>query len=313
MPDYQLLRHRIHGPTACLPIFFREDLSVDYESMGQYAAWLVDAGVPCTCMTHGYSQQGYITAQENLAITRTYASVIGDRAVFLAATLGELWDIQATIDALYATGAHGVFLLPPPAVGSDGEAYVRFVCHVAHRTEVPLFVYGYGSSVQPVTPVLSAQVYEQLIEHDNFTGLKEDFNVATYRMELIRRYGDRLAMIGGGILRQYIQFHHYPCQSELAGFFDPHRALRIASLLNDGRYVDVLRMIEESEQASSEIYGDMYFIAVNQVIMYALGFAKTWRLRPPLVTATDAQAQKIIQSVKRHPEMFEAASSNQPR
>ena len=310
MADYQELRNRIHGPTVCLPIFYADDLAVDLDAMARYGAWIRDAGIPCTCMTHGYSQMGYITAEENLQISRTYASVFGEQTVFLAATLGELWNIQETIDQHYAAGAHGVFILPPMAASQDGDAYTRFVCQTAERTDVPLFVYSYGSQAQPGTPMLPIRHYETLVEHDNLVGLKEDVNVAAYRMQLIQRFGDRLAMIGGGTMRIYIQFHHYPCQSELDGFFAPRRALQITRLLDQKNYPEALRMVEQWELSRSDCHGVLNFLAVNQVIMYALGFARSWKLRPPLATATDEQAQHIMTFVEQHPELFEAPAQS---
>ena len=305
MANHQELRNRIHGPCVCLPILFADDLSVDHDAMARYAVWIRDAGIAVTCMTHGYSQQGYVTAEENLQITQTYASVFGDETVFLAATLGELWDIQPTIEKLHDTGCHGVFILPPAAASQDGDAYTRFVCATAERCDVPLFVYSYGNPLQPGTPMLPMACYERLIEHDNFVGLKEDVNSAPYRLQLIQRFGDRLAMIGGGTMRIYLQVHQYPCQSELEGFFAPRRSLQIARLLDENQHREALRIVEHWETKRRECHGDLFFIAVNQVIMYAMGFARTWKLRPPMVTATDEQAQRIIKFVEQHPDMFE--------
>ena len=309
MPDYKSLRHRIHGPTACLPILYQDDLSIDYEAMARYAAWIRDAGIPATCLTFGYSQQGYITADENLKITGMYASVFGDQTVFLAGTIGESWDLGDTVGQLYSAGAHGVYIFPPTSASQSGDDYVRLVNRIAATTEAPLFVYSFPSPARPASAMLSVQHFENLIENENFVGLKDDVNVPTYRMELIRTFGDRLAITGGGTMRNYIQFHHYPCQSELAGFFGPRRALRLTELLDRNDYAAVLHIVEQWDQVRAQSHGDLFYLMVNQVVMYALGFARTWKTRPPMQPATQAQAEQIIACVRKYPEIFEAAES----
>jgi len=44
---------RIAGPVVCLPMLYREDSSLDYEAMEEYAAWVAAAGIRCACFTYG--------------------------------------------------------------------------------------------------------------------------------------------------------------------------------------------------------------------------------------------------------------------
>ena len=306
MIDYAAIRHRVKGPCACLPVFYREDLAVDYPSLERYARWLVDAGIECVCLTHGYSQLGYVDEQENLQLTRLFAEAVGDRAVFFASTRGELPEALAVTEALYGAGADGVFVVPPFAIGNSGPHYVRFLLELFRQTEVPILLNAYPTPANPAQPMIATADYEALVAHEQFIGLKEDVNVPMHRMALIDRYGDRLAMIGGGLIRNYMQFYHYPCQSELHGFFNPRRALRFTGDLAAGRLREALEWIEAWELACSACGPGLEMLPRNQVIMYALGFARTWRLRCPQVVATAEQAEQTIDFVRQHPEIFEA-------
>ena len=112
-------------------------------------------------------------------------------------------------------------------------------------------------------------------------------------------------MIGGGILRNYLQFGHLPCQSELDGFFCPRRALRLAELITTGSLRQALAMIEEWERVLAKSPAEIPWQARNQVAMHTLGFASTYVVRPPLVTATEAQATSVADFVRKHPQVFE--------
>ena len=310
MIDYAGIRKRVGGPTVPLPVFYREDLSVDYEGLERYVNWIVDAGIKCMVLTHGYSQLGFIDEKENLEITRIFAAAARDRAVFFASTREELRDAPRVIEDLYATGADGVFVMPPPVAAQSGPDYVRVLCHLLEQTDTPLLAMSYGKPGEPSTPMIPMEGLDLLVEHENFIGLKDDVNLPRHRLALIDRYGDRLAIIGGGLVRNYMQFCHYPCQGELDGFWSPRRSLRFVDVVAAGRLHEALRMVEEWDRVCAEPRGDVQWQAHNQVVMHALGFAATYRVRPPLVPATEEQARRIFDSMKKHPEVYESAGGS---
>ena len=201
MIDYVSIRKRVKGPTAPLPVLFNNDLSVDYERIERYGRWIVDKGITCILLTHGYSQLGFITREENLEITRIYARAAGERAVFFASTRGELQEAPEVIEELYQAGSHGVFIVPLFLTGSEYQAHLR---HLLKHTQVPLLSMSGIDPQAPGEPNILVQDYGALIEYDNFIGLKEDVNIPAYRLNVIDSYGDRLAIIGGGVLRNYM-------------------------------------------------------------------------------------------------------------
>lgn len=302
MIDYAAIRRRVRGPAVPLPIYFKDDLSVDYEGIERYGRWIVRKGITCMLLTHGYSQLGFITREENLEITRIYAKTAGERAVFFASTRGEIWEALDIIEELAQTGSHGVFIVP---LFLTGPEYIIHLKHLLKQTQIPILTMSGTSPLNPGEPLIPVQEYASLIEHENFIGLKDDVNVPAYRLGVIDNYGDRLAIIGGGVLRNYMQFQHYSQQSELAGYFSPQSTLRLVEHFDAGKLRDALRMIEEFERVLRET-DIVEWRARNQVAMFTLGFARSYKVRPPLVSATVKQAKQIMALVKKNPQVFAA-------
>lgn len=305
MNVYEGFRRKIAGPTVPLPIFFRADLSIDHAGIERYIAWLLEAGITNMCLTYGYSQIGSVSPTEVLDVTRTIANIVGDRAAFISCTSGvSAVESITVVQQMQKVGAHAAFVMPN-LMSQAGPAYRDLLCYVAGATELAILFVSYPAPNVPGTPNLSVDDYKLLLEHDNIVGLKEDYNDVAYRMELIRNFGDRLCIIGGGVLRNYLFFHHYPQQGELAGMFNAGRALRFLKLLDEDRLNEALEFMERQARAIQDAPADLDWLARNQVRMQVMGFAETWQMRPPLASATEEQAQDLIVRMRQYPDVFE--------
>ena len=292
-----------------LPIFYGDDLSIDHAALERYTHWIAEAGIGSLCLTYSYSQLGFITASENLQITRVFAEAANGRAVCFASTRGEpLQDALPIVDELYGAGADGVFVMPPMAALESGPDYARVLLELLQHTEAPILAMSFPTPSDHSTPLLSMDLIDRLVAHERFIGLKDDVNVPAQRLKLIDRYGDRLAIIGGGSVRNLMQFSHYPCQSELDGYFCPRRALRFSDAVTAGRLHEALAMIEQWEHVTGRP-ADIQWQTRNQVTCFTLGYASTYRMRPPLSTPTEAQAARVCEHVKAHRDVFEPLGS----
>jgi dihydrodipicolinate synthase/N-acetylneuraminate lyase len=308
MSAYDDLRRKIAGPMAPLPIFYKDDLGVDYDGIGKYTAWLVEGGIRNLCLTHGYSRVGFVTQAELIEVTRTIARVVEDRAVFIGCTRTDpVVETVESVRQIREAGAHAAFVMPQPEWQS-GALFRDFLGHMAAATDFPLLFVSLPSPEGPHGPNLSAGDYELLLEHENIVGIKEDFNDIPYRMELIRRYGRRLCIIGGGALRNYLFVHRYPQQGELDGQFSPRTARRFVRLLDEGCLDEALTLIEQREAAINDFPQGLDWQAKNQVYLKGLGFAESVRMRPPIVAATDEQVRDVIQRMRKYPGVFEMPS-----
>ena len=50
---------------------------------------------------------------------------------------------------------------------------------------------------------------------------------------------------------------------------------------------------------------DLHWMARNQVVFYGMGFAETYLMRSPIESATEAQAEAIIDEMRKMPTLYE--------
>lgn len=313
MGDFNVIRERIAGPVVCLPMLYCEDGAIDYGAMEEYAEWVAAAGLRCGCFTYGYSHLEYVTAAENIEATRRCARVFAGRTILLGSTRGETAEAAGAVEQLCAAGAAAVFVMPSYLMIADQTArddglYLRLFDDVAARTGAPVLMNCFGVQGKPGEPMVSPEAIEPLIARPNFIGLKDDVNSDSYRAELIRRYGGRLAMVGGGHRRRLVDFFSYPLQGELDGYFAPRQALRMEQMLRSGRKAEALALIDHIDRVMEEIPSDLFWLVQINLILYAMGFARTPRVRPPLRTPSRGQIERAIAVVRANPDVFEPKS-----
>ena len=308
MNDYAKFRQKVHGCVVPLPIVYREDLSIDHAGLERYVGWVVENGVRNLCLTFTFSQLDSVTPEEIIEVTRTVVGAAGQEAVFIPCTGGgPLTGAIDSVRQMQKIGAPAAFVhLPEWCLQSvdTGDLYVNYIHGVASQTDMPILCVALPKSWTPTVPMLTIDRLEKLAEDENFCGLKDDIYQPDYRMSIARTFGQRLCTIGGGNRLHYVLFHHLPNQSEFAGLFDPKRALGFFELLDQNRVPDALDTLEQGKDAYLSLPG-LHWMALNQVVFYAMGFAETYLIRPPLASATDAEAKAIIDNVRKYPEAYE--------
>ncbi len=308
MTIYEEFRQQISGAVVCLPILFRDDLSVDYAGIEEYTAWVLEKGLTQTCLTYGYSLVGFVTPEELMEITRVITGVVGDRGIFISCTLGNsAMETVKAVNEMQEVGVDAAFVMPN--IHYHGGGYPAFLHYVAGQTELPLLFTNDPDFHIPLAPNVSVDDCESLLEHENIVGLKDDTRIAGFRMELIRRFGDRLCIIGPGTRRDYLFYHYYPQQANLDGYFSPTETMRFLGLLDEQKLSEALKLVERQEAAFREIHSipDLEGLAANWVCLHTMGFGESWRVRPPIVSATEQQAREVSAVVSRYPDIFEHA------
>ena len=310
MSHYDDIRNRIHRQMVPLPILYRDDYSIDHAGLAKYVAWHLENDTQNFCLTFTYSQLDFVTADEIVEVTRTVMEVVRDDAVFISCTGGgPLHEAIRTVQAFEEIGAHAAFVhLPEHCLQNPshcGELYVEYIRAVAKETEIPLLAVAlpvpWSALSQTMLPV---QRFEELCEDEQFIGIKDDIYILDNRMELVRKFSGRMGITGGGMFTHYIFFHHFPNQGEFAGIYNPKRGQHMFELLDENNYLEVIKMMEADSQSGLAL-PDIHWMARNQVVFYGMGFAETYVMRPPIATATEAQAQAIIEHMHQTPTLFE--------
>lgn len=310
MSHYDDMRNRIHRQMVPLPILYRDDYSIDHAGLAKYVAWHLENDTQNFCLTFTYSQLDFVTAEEIVEVTRTVMEVVRDDAVFISCTGGgPLHEAIQTVQAFEKIGAQAAFVhLPEHCLQNPshcGELYVEYIRGVAKETEIPLLAVAlpvpWSAPSQTMLPV---QRFEELCEDEQFIGIKDDIYILDNRMELVRKFSGRMGITGGGMFTHYIFFHHFPNQGEFAGIYNPKRGQRMFELLDENNYLEVIKMLEADTQSGLTL-PDLHWMARNQVVFFGMGFAESYAMRPPIATATEAQARAIIEHMRRTPTLFE--------
>lgn len=310
MSHYDDIRNRIHRQMVPLPILFREDYSVDTTGMAKYVAWHMEQGTKNFCLTFTYSQLDFVSREEIVDITKAVMEVVRDDAVFLTCTGGgPLHEAIETVREFEKLNAHGAFVhLPEHCLQNPyqcSELYVRYIQDVAKHTKIPLLAVALGIPwVAPIQTMLPTERIADLCETEQFIGIKDDIYILENRFELSRRFAGRMGITGGGRVEHYILFHHLPNQGELMGIFNPKRSQQMLKRLDNNDYQSVLRMMDEDAQISEPAL-DLHWMARNQVVLYAMGFAETYLMRRPIGSATPEQVEATIKHMHTAPTLFE--------
>ncbi len=310
MSHYDDVRNRIHRQMVPLPILYRDDYSIDHAGLAKYVAWHMENDTRNFCLTFTYSQLDFITPQEIVDVTRTVMEVVRDDAVFIPCTGGGPLHVAIeTVQAFEKIGAPAAFVhLPEHCLQNAfqcGELYVKYIRDVARETTIPLLAVALGiPGTTPRQTMLPVKFLEDLCEEEQFIGIKDDIYILANRLELVQKLSGRVGITGGGMFTHYIFFHHWPNQGEFAGIYNPKRGQRMFELLDENNYLEVLKMIEEDGQSGSSLPG-IHWMAKNQVVFYGMGFAETYRMRPPIASATEEQARAIIEYMHQAPTLFE--------
>lgn len=309
MKYYDDMRNRIGRQVVPLPILYREDYSVDTTGLAEYVTWQMEEGSTNFCLTFSYSQLDFISREEIVEVCRVIVDVVRDDAVFIACTGGgPLHEAIETVREFEGLGVQAAFVhLPEHCLQNQsecGELYARYISDVASQTSIPLLAVALPVPwVSPKQSMLTLEHLDHLCEMEQFIGIKDDIADVDYRYEVSREFAGRIGIIGGGYFSQYILFHHLCNQGELSGMLNPERDLRKFELLDNNDYLSMLKMLEEESREEKPLI-HLHWLAFQQVVYCAMGFAETYLMRSPVASATPSQAEIVIEHVRSNPSLY---------
>lgn len=305
MGTYADLRRQISGIVVPVPMIFTNELEVDHSAITSYVQWCLDAGITNLCLTYGFSEVGTLTPDELMAVTETIAMAVGTRGVFIGCTIGH--STAETVTAarqMQDKGVDAVFVMP--RIYCKGSAYCDYLRHVAASTDLPLLFVNDPDFNDRNRADIDGEDLQSLADVEQIIGLKDEMRSVLHRLNFNACFGDRFCVIGPGIRHFLVLFPH---QAELDGFFNPAEAVEFMKLLEADRLSNAHASLDAWADALRDRPQGVAGFAANQVCLYALGFGEGWQVRPPLVPATEEQAQDIIARMRKHPRVFELAES----
>ncbi len=290
------------GVFPALTTKFRNDDSLDFESMARHLDFQLSAGVHGVIVLGSLGENPALDMAEKLELVRFFAQEVGKR-VPLVACIAE----SGTREALYFTreatrlGADGFMLLPPMRYASDQRETLSYLRTVGQHAERPIMLYNnpiaYGTDLLP-------QDFERLASDEVFQAIKES-SADTRRIADIRRLlGDRYALFCGvdDLAFECFSLGAVGWVAGLVVAF-PEETVRLYNLMSAGKWAEARVLYEWFLPLLHLDIGPKF---VQQIkLIEALRGVGTAHVRPPRLSL-DAHETARIEAI------YEEAMANRP-
>lgn len=157
---------------------FKEDLSVDYDAYEEYVAWQASFAPQHLFAVCGSSEMTALAREERLKCATLAVKNSNRIPVFATANLEpEHQDEIDEMKALEQAGVTGLVFVTKGLCDKPKEQY-EYLSELATHTALPIILYEFPG-MQP--HLMDAQVYESLVQNEQFKGIKD----TTCRLDLI--------------------------------------------------------------------------------------------------------------------------------
>ena len=174
---------------------FNEDDNLDLEMFAKNIRAQIDAGVHGIVLGGSLGEASTLLAEEkNTLIKETVQLCAGKIPVVMTiAEQATKVAIQAAVDA-HKNGADALMILPPMRYKSTDIETVEYFKEIASSTDLPIMIYN-----NPVDYKIEVTVdmFEELLELDNITAVKESTRDIINIGRLRNRFGERLSILTG--------------------------------------------------------------------------------------------------------------------
>ncbi|MEP0842809.1 MAG: dihydrodipicolinate synthase family protein [Phycisphaerae bacterium] len=271
-------RQRLRGPILSIPTPFTADFKVDYDGVRRMIERAAKAGVSVFALTMGNGQYAALLYEEIKELTRVVVEAAAGRGLTISAA-GNWWTGQVVDYARFAesVGADSVQIMVPEGCGEDG--CVEHFKAVAAATRLPLVLHG----------DYSVALLEKLVRIDSVAALKEDVTL-DYYIDRQRRFGDRLAIFGGGTEYRFLVAWPYGSRAYYSAYaaFAPEVSMKLWRAVQNGDSAAAYRMVNTYDHPFLARWSHGFWRASLEHFGVAGRF-----LRPPQPFFTDAQMKDV--------------------
>ena len=175
---------------------FQADLSVDYQTFGAQAQWLVECGCNGIVALGSLGEAPTLSREEKVEILKQAKRSLDGKAPLIAgiAALSTAEAIWLAGEAQGA-GADGLMVLPPQVYRSDWRETQAHLSAIFRAT--PLSCMLYNNPVAYGTDITPEQMIELRARHDNFHAVKESSGDIRRITSLKNLAGDSLVIFVG--------------------------------------------------------------------------------------------------------------------
>jgi dihydrodipicolinate synthase/N-acetylneuraminate lyase len=175
---------------------FQADLSVDYETFGAQARWLIECGCNGIVALGSLGEAPALTLEEKLGLLKqANRSLDGKAPVIAGISALNTAEAVALAKEAHRAGVDGLMVLPPLVYRGDWRETRAHLSAVLQAT--PLSAMLYNNPVAYGTDVLPEQIIELRAQHQNFHAVKESSGEIRRITSLKLLAGDSLEIFVG--------------------------------------------------------------------------------------------------------------------
>jgi dihydrodipicolinate synthase/N-acetylneuraminate lyase len=175
---------------------FQADLSVDYETFGSQARWLVECGCNGIVALGSLGEAPALTREEKVELLKQARRSLGGKAPLIAgiSAFGTAEAVWLAKEA-HRAGVDGLMVLPPLVYRGDWRETRAHLGAIFQAT--PLSAMLYNNPVAYGTDILPEQIIELRAQHQNFHAVKESSGDIRRITSLEHLAGDSLEIFVG--------------------------------------------------------------------------------------------------------------------
>lgn len=175
---------------------FKEDQSIDYEALKKCINFWIKSGLSGLVTLGSNGEFPYILREERTKLIETIINHVNGRTQVIVGTgaPSTIETIQLSKEAI-ALGADALIIVPPYYFKISSRELLEHYKEILNKIDSPTILYDVpkftGYSVE-------VSVFEKLVnEYSQIIGIKDSSNNLLHISELIRRIGDKTAILGG--------------------------------------------------------------------------------------------------------------------
>jgi len=278
-----------------MPTPFSQDGSVDYAGVRRYTRFLVDEGIRIISPLGSTGEFYTVTEEEHRRIVATVVEEAAGEAIVIAGASHSGTALASRLAKLdRQEGADAVLVCPPYYLYDGEEGVYQHYRTIAEENDIPIVVYSNRDVMQNI------ELMGRLAEIPNIVGAKEATgNYLLYR-NLCLRYGDRLAIVGGGSMGHYLWGHLWgsPAYFGSVANFAPAVEIKFFSALCAGDLAEATRIVREIEVPFMEVALKIGWWRSLKAAMECRGLPGGYS-RLPNLTVSETERQEIRVCLER--------------
>ena len=191
-------------------------------------------------------------------------------------------------------GADALLVVTPYYNKTNKQGLINHFTAIAESVNIPIILYNVPSRTGMN---ISLEVLEELVKIDNIVGIKEASGNASYLMEVVARFGDRLDIYSGNddIIVPVMSVGGKGVISVLANVL-PKETHDICKLYLDGKTEESMRLQFKYLDLINTLFCEVNPIPVKTALNL-MGF-NVGKLRMPLYEMDEKNKQRLINSLK---------------